>query len=589
MMPNNRYIANGERGQTLILFSFMIAVLLLVTMSVVDVGFFLHARQKAQQTADAAALAGSQELPDNPAQAEVVARDYVARNDLDPAQTDVTFSCTSDTQIICLDGDGRYDTIRVTPHVQSPTFFGAVLTFIGVSNCWVEGCTAQASAAGCRGACGPIGTGPADIMTILDHSGSMSTTDLANAKGAINSMFGDFNDQYQQIGVSLTPPTDPTNMCDTANNWTDPLVWLQAPLNNNFQLGDGTLDPNSPPVYYANCADRPSSELTSGNPWQGGHSNLGAPMEAAANELAANGRPDVTWGIIMLTDGAANMAPSNLISQTTGQLFCTAEAAVTSSAGDNNGYQTNASGLCADGGAAGQDPSSGNNTNTSCTDTGKDKHQFSNFGLAAAIPSSPTPTIDGIEVRLDSWATSGASTRRVCVQLSWNGGSSWTSAQSVNLSGTTEATKILGGPTSNWGRTWTTSNLSDANFRVRVIDVASNTSTTFNLDAVAVNVYYHTVDPSIKGPCDYAMQKATAAKALGIEVYMIGYGLDPNETCSGQGELPSSPYYNMTAQQILTAMATDADHFFNAPQNEDLTNIFAAIGGALTLGSRLVE
>ena len=38
--------------------------------------------------------------------------------------------------------------------------------------------------------------------------------------------------------------------------------------------------------------------------------DLGDPMKAATDELQANGRPGVKWGIILLTDGAANAMPS---------------------------------------------------------------------------------------------------------------------------------------------------------------------------------------------------------------------------------------------------------------------------------------
>jgi hypothetical protein len=42
----------------------------------------------------------------------------------------------------------------------------------------------------------------------------------------------------------------------------------------------------------------------------------------------------------------------------------------------------------------------------------------------------------------------------------------------------------------NWGFSWTLSTLSNANFRVRVIDVSSSTSRDFLLDRVAVRVNY---------------------------------------------------------------------------------------------------
>ena len=78
----------------------------------------------------------------------------------------------------------------------------------------------------------------------------------------------------------------------------------------------------------------------------------------------------------------------------------------------------------------------------------------------------------------------------MCVQLSWDGGVSWTTTKSTATLTTSNATYILGGPTDNWGLTWTLSTLSDANFRVLVIDVSSSTSRDFSLDWVAVRVTY---------------------------------------------------------------------------------------------------
>jgi hypothetical protein len=44
--------------------------------------------------------------------------------------------------------------------------------------------------------------------------------------------------------------------------------------------------------------------------------------------------------------------------------------------------------------------------------------------------------------------------------------------------------------TNTWGRTWSATNLANAGFRVRVIDVASSTSRDFSLDWIAVKVHH---------------------------------------------------------------------------------------------------
>jgi len=170
----------------------------------------------------------------------------------------------------------------------------------------------------------------------------------------------------------------------------------------------------------------------------------------------------------------------------TGMKGPTANSAETSSAGDNNGYEINASNAHLVDSLFAVDNNSGSGTNTSCTHAQKDKHRFYNFGFN--IPG--TPIIKGIEVRLDARADSTSGAPKICVQLSRDGGASWTAAKSTATLTTSDATYILGGPADNWGFVWTLSNLSDANFRVRVIDVSSSTSSDFSLDWIAVRVSY---------------------------------------------------------------------------------------------------
>lgn len=173
--------------------------------------------------------------------------------------------------------------------------------------------------------------------------------------------------------------------------------------------------------------------------------------------------------------------PSN-----TGFLPPSAHSPQTSNAGDNNGYETNPVNVFVDDGLVATDLNSGTNTNASCTNNGKDKHLFYdyNFNLPAGA------VIRGIEVRLDARADSASNTPRICVQISWNGGATWTTAQQTSTLGTTEATYTLGGISNTWGRTWNVSDFSNANFRIRVIDVAGSTARDFYLDYLAVNVTY---------------------------------------------------------------------------------------------------
>lgn len=175
------------------------------------------------------------------------------------------------------------------------------------------------------------------------------------------------------------------------------------------------------------------------------------------------------------------------VSTNTGLKDCTANAAVTVTAGDNNGFQLNPGNACADDGAVAEDTDSGTNTNTACTNTGKDKHLYYDYGISITASS----VINGIEVRLEGMADATTGAPRFCGELSWNGGTSWTTAKfmSVNLT-TTEATYTLGAANDTWGRTWSPADFTNANFRVRITSRASNAARDLRLERAAVRVTY---------------------------------------------------------------------------------------------------
>jgi hypothetical protein len=170
----------------------------------------------------------------------------------------------------------------------------------------------------------------------------------------------------------------------------------------------------------------------------------------------------------------------------TGFLAPTAQAPVTTSAGDGNGFETNPANAFATDGLFAVDANSGTNTNTNCANSGKDKHIYSAFNVS--LPAGVA--IRGIELRLAARVSSTSNNPRMCVQLSWDGGSTWTSAQTTATLTTTTSTYTLGGATNTWGHNWTADNFSNANFRVRISNIAASTARTFLLDGLAVRVTY---------------------------------------------------------------------------------------------------
>jgi hypothetical protein len=160
----------------------------------------------------------------------------------------------------------------------------------------------------------------------------------------------------------------------------------------------------------------------------------------------------------------------------TGLLNASVEGADTG--GDGDGFETDPTLAFADG--------SGNAENKNGAG---DRHRFSGYGVT--LPPFCT-TVEGIEVRLDWWLDSTNGNNGLGVELSWDGGTSWTAAQSTTTEPTSEATSLLGGAADVWGRTWTPAEVSDASFRVRVTsdsDFPGN-ARDFYLDWVPVRVTY---------------------------------------------------------------------------------------------------
>ena len=159
---------------------------------------------------------------------------------------------------------------------------------------------------------------------------------------------------------------------------------------------------------------------------------------------------------------------------------------MTANSGDNDGYEVTPGNACASDGLLAHDNSSGTTAVAACADAGKDRHVFWNYGVAISTGA----TINGIEVRLDASANSSANSPSICVELSWDGGTSWGTPLSTSVLGSGVTTFLFGSGTDTWGRAWTPAELADANFRVRLTDMAGDSSQGFALDWDAVSVTY---------------------------------------------------------------------------------------------------
>jgi Putative Flp pilus-assembly TadE/G-like len=105
--------SRGESGQAIVFVAFMLTVLVGMAALVIDVGSWYQADRRLQTAADAAALAGAQELPTDQASAETVALDYAQENYSGIPAPTVTFPNTY--------------TIDVAATAETPGFFAPVL------------------------------------------------------------------------------------------------------------------------------------------------------------------------------------------------------------------------------------------------------------------------------------------------------------------------------------------------------------------------------------------------------------------------------------------------------------------------------
>ncbi|MCH7484044.1 MAG: hypothetical protein IIA90_02725 [Chloroflexi bacterium] len=170
--------------------------------------------------------------------------------------------------------------------------------------------------------------------------------------------------------------------------------------------------------------------------------------------------------------GSNTFATADCFTGDTGFLDPTAEAA--DSGGDGNGFESSPTNAFADDAAV-----------ASNIDGAGDRHRYYNYGVSVGGCTN----IVGIEVQLDWYLDSLTGTNDMDAELSWDGGTSWTAAKTDTVASTTEHTTVLGGASDTWGRSWTASELSDANFRVRLTSNSTDGTRDFFLDWAPVKVY----------------------------------------------------------------------------------------------------
>ena len=330
-----------EQGQILVLFTIVLVLLMGLMAIVIDLSVLRKANQGLWNAYDAGALAGASQLPANASNAEDLALEFAAKNypDLDPASIDVTFRCVvgdrnhdnlpdaGDVPVVCDPGVGATNSWRCAngicaapcdPSVSGNSCNTIVLagtvdvdyTFarvMGVN----DGTTKQVLAAACAGACGAQVQGPVDLVLVVDRTGSMDATDLADAKNGAYEVLKIYNPDSQRIAFGVLGPSTTASTCSGADSpaqgrpsttTTGTVTWLPvgltgvgAPVNERYRNVDGTINTSSLIYKTIHCMTTSSTGTI-----------LSTPVDRARQYLVSNARADAAKGIILMTDGAPN-------------------------------------------------------------------------------------------------------------------------------------------------------------------------------------------------------------------------------------------------------------------------------------------
>ena len=286
-----------EAGQVLVWIVVGVVSFLALVGFVIDVGHVFNAHRELQASADAAALAGAQDLPDV-SLATSRAMEYSSsagkkneHPDLAGVTTTVTPKCFSSTQLPCNPANG----IVVKESADVPTFF---LKVIGVNSFSIS---AKSTASMKGGAQLPM-----DVAIVLDRTGSMCQpcTKMQNARDGIHAFLSAMRPTVDKIGlVIFQPATSIANRCGYSpsnnSNYDDSTYpYAVVNLTNDFRLSDNSpLNPNSNLVQTVDCIQT------------GGSTAYATAIDEAQALLNAQGRPNAQDVIIFFTDGEANYGP----------------------------------------------------------------------------------------------------------------------------------------------------------------------------------------------------------------------------------------------------------------------------------------
>jgi hypothetical protein len=290
-----------DDGQILpLLVTGLLVVLLGVAALVVDIGRAYVVKRQLQSTADAAALAAADDLPDA-AKALATATVFGPANKNPVPGVEVTQTARAwclKSQVYCYGNpprsapaNGQANGIVVQESAQVPTTFAKVF---GIDTINVN---AKSTA------CGMCTSQPLDIALVVDRTGSMGDN-MSDLQNGVKTFLRALDPRLDYVTLLALPPSiSPSLPC--LNDFGTLYgrggdSYTLTRMSNDYKV-NGVLNPNSDLVKKVDCLIP-----------------LGATaykdaLVAAHDELTnhGSGRPNVQKVIVFETDGAANTAPTS--------------------------------------------------------------------------------------------------------------------------------------------------------------------------------------------------------------------------------------------------------------------------------------
>jgi putative Flp pilus-assembly TadE/G-like protein/von Willebrand factor type A domain-containing protein len=303
--------SSSQLGQTLPLVVVFMFTILIFAGLVIDLGNAYRVQRALQASADAAAAGGAGELtmnyPANVGDATSAAVRYGSQSGgVNPipgvpasdVSESVKVDCQAQAGYNCT--LGQPNTVTVDETARVPTY---LLKLLGFDTIQLK---AHAQA------CSPCGGLPLDVMIVLDRTESMNASSkMPHAKAGIMAFLSTMDPTVDNVGLAVLPPAPSSGAaCTNVGSYfggtptgtysLSGAAYTVVPLSNSYATTTGNLVASSPLVSTVNCVQ------------PGGNTAYAEAIDAAYQELQADGRPDAQKAIVILSDGAANVGPSFL-------------------------------------------------------------------------------------------------------------------------------------------------------------------------------------------------------------------------------------------------------------------------------------